>query len=186
MTAVDEATIRRLVQEYVELHPYDSAWPAMFAEEERSLRTILPPACIVRIEHFGSTAVPGLCAKPVIDVLVEVTDLTMIRERIAPVLAQKKYEYVWRPMMGNDTPPFYAWFIKRDDSGRRTHHIHMVDEHFPVMERIRFRDHLRSHPDDVAAYAALKERLQSDHPNDREAYTIGKTNYINDILKRTA
>src|SRR5262245_19469782 len=120
-----EQRIHRAVQEDVAIVPYDRRWPELFRIEKEHLLSCLPTEIVRRLEHFGSTAVPGLAAKPVVDMLVEVSDLAATRERIAPVLEAQGYDYFWRPTHGDDGPPFYAWFIKRDPASRvRTHHIH--------------------------------------------------------------
>ena len=128
-------------------------------------------------EHFGSTAVPGLAAKPIVDMLVEVASLEETRAQTAPLLEAQGYDYFWRPAMF-EGPPFYAWFIRRDANGRRTHHIHMVEPHFEHWDRLLFRDHLIEHPEVAAEYGALKTRLSRDHPGDRVAYTRGKTAFV--------
>jgi GrpB-like predicted nucleotidyltransferase (UPF0157 family) len=168
-----EERIRRVVQEHVAVVPYDPRWPELFRREKEHLLSCLPYDLIRRIEHFGSTAVPGLAAKPVVDMLVEVTDLGAARIRIAPVLEAQGYDYFWRPTRGDDGPSFYAWFIKRDlGSGARTHHIHMVEADFVEhWDRLLFRDYLIDHPAVAQEYQDLKLRLASDHPNDRVAYT---------------
>lgn len=81
-----EERIRRVVQEDVDLAPYDPQWPVLFLEEKRHLMACLPRELIGRIEHFGSTAVPGLQAKPIVDMLVEVTSLEETKRRIVPIL----------------------------------------------------------------------------------------------------
>ncbi|MEM7234397.1 MAG: GrpB family protein, partial [Planctomycetota bacterium] len=129
----------RVLQDDVALEAYDPAWPARFEQERKHLLACLPAELIGRIEHFGSTAVPGLAAKPIVDMLVEVTDLEATRERIAPILEAQGYDYFWRPSWGDDVPPFYAWFIKRDENGARTHHIHMVEAEFEHWDRLYFR-----------------------------------------------
>ena len=184
MDTLDER-IRRAVQEDVAIVPYDPGWPEAFRREKAHLVSCLPSELIKRIEHFGSTAVPGLAAKPVVDMLVEVTDLEVTRARIVPVLESQGYDYFWRPTSGDNTPPFYAWFIKRNArTGIRTHHIHMVEDHFREhWDRLLFRDYLIDHPGVAAEYAQLKFRLASVHPNDRVAYTAGKADFI---LKVTA
>ena len=183
MTPLDER-IQRLVREQVAIVPYDPRWPGEFLREKVHLEACLPRELIGRIEHFGSTAVPGVAAKPIIDMLVEVADLAETRRRIVPVLESRGYEYFWRPTRGDDTPPFYAWFIKRDAKGRRTHHIHMVERHFPHWERLLFRDYLRAHPETVRAYVDLKTRLATDHSRDRVAYTEGKTVFIREVTQK--
>ncbi len=112
--------VSRVVKEEVAVVPHDPGWAEAFEQERRHLRSCLPADLLGRIEHFGSTAVPGLPAKPIVDMLVEVTSLDETKRRIAPVLEAQGYEYFWRPSWGDDTPPFYAWFIKRDAGGKRT------------------------------------------------------------------
>lgn len=176
-----EEKIARVLNDEVDVVPYDPVWPALFLREKQHLMACLPNHIIQRIEHFGSTAVPGLCAKPVIDMLVEVTSLTMTRQHIVPILEAQGYDYFWRPTWGDDTPPFYAWFIKRDNQGKRTHHIHMVEGDFEHWDRLLFRDYLIEHPDVALEYAHLKQHLSRDHKNDRVAYTLAKTDFIKKI-----
>lgn len=92
--------IQRVVREQVAITPYDSAWPESFRHEKQHLLSCLPRELIRRVEHFGSTAVPGLAAKPIVDMLVEVTDLQATRNRIAPLLEGHGYDYFWRPTYG--------------------------------------------------------------------------------------
>jgi GrpB-like predicted nucleotidyltransferase (UPF0157 family) len=166
-------TVRRLSQETVDIVAYDPRWPDLFVAEKEHLLRCLPRDIIRRIEHFGSTAVPGLAAKPIVDMLVEVSDLDSTKARIAPLLQRQGYEYLWRPTFGDDGPPFYAWFIKRNAaSGARTHHIHMVEASFTChWDRLLFRDYLIERPAIAAEYNSLKQRLMAAHPNDRAAYT---------------
>ena len=170
--------VKRVLQEDVAIVPYNPAWPRMFEAEKRHLLATLPPELIKRIEHFGSTAIPNLAAKPIVDILVEVTSLEETKRRIAPVLESQGYDYFWRPTHGDDGPPFYAWFIKRDSAGIRTHHIHMVESDFEHWHRLLFRDYLIEHPEAAKEYEALKLDLARDYPNDRIAYTNGKTEFI--------
>src|SRR5262249_8473172 len=152
--------------------PYDPQWPELFRREKAHLLSCLPTDLVRRIEHFGSTAVPSLAAKPIVDMLVEVTDLQAIQERIVPVLQLQRYDYLWRPTHGDDGPPFYAWFIKRDPTTQvRTHHIHMVESHFAEhWDRLLFRDYLIEHPAVARDYESLKLRLAS-AATDRIEYT---------------
>jgi GrpB-like predicted nucleotidyltransferase (UPF0157 family) len=174
------------VREEVAVVPYDPRWPELFRREKEHLLGCLPTDLVRRVEHFGSTAVPGLAAKPIVDMLVEVTSLEATRTRIAPVLEAQGYDYFWRPTRGDDGPPFYAWFIKRDPArGTRTHHIHMVERDFAEhWDRLLFRDYLIEHPDVAQEYQNLKLRLASAHPNDRVTYTAGKTAFIVQVTER--
>jgi GrpB-like predicted nucleotidyltransferase (UPF0157 family) len=173
-----EDRVQRVLQDPVEVVPYDPAWPQMFESEKEHLRQHLPNHLIGRIEHFGSTAVPGLAAKPTVDMLVEVPDLEEVRETVPPLLPPPTYDYFWRPTFGDDGPPFYAWFIKRNETGNRTHHIHMVEPDFEHWDRLLFRDYLIAHPNVAREYGKLKMRLATRHPTDRIAYTEAKTEFI--------
>ena len=133
---------------------------------------------IKRIEHFGSTAIPNLSAKPIVDILVEVTSLEETKKVIVPILIGQGYDYFWRPTHGDDGIPFYAWFIKRDANGNRTHHIHMVEKEFEHWNRLLFRDYLIEHPYLVKEYQELKLDLAKKFPNDRVSYTNAKTEFI--------
>ena len=170
--------IQRLIHEDVAVVPYDPEWPALFQREKEHLLSCLPRELIGRIEHFGSTAVPNLAAKPIVDILVEVTSLLETQRQIVPLLEAQGYDYLWRPCWGEDIPPFYAWFIKRDPHGKRTHHIHMVEHDFEHWDRLLFRDYLIQHPRLAEEYQALKLHLSAAFPNDRVAYTKGKTDFV--------
>lgn len=183
MSESQSEKVRKVLMDEVELEPYNPVWPNWFAEEREHLYSCLPQGMVGRIEHFGSTAVPSLIAKPIVDMLVEVWNLAETRVRIAPILEAQGYDYFWRPTWGDDTPPFYAWFIKRNASGKRTHHIHMVEPHFEHWDRLLFRDYLISHPETAAEYGRLKLELSTQFPNDRIAYTNGKTNFITRITE---
>jgi GrpB-like predicted nucleotidyltransferase (UPF0157 family) len=175
--------IERVLRDQISIVPYDPTWPESFARERDNLLDSLPREMTGRIEHFGSTAIPGLAAKPIVDMLVEVSSLEETKGRIVPVLEGQGYDYFWRPTRGDDVPPFYAWFIKRDAAGIRTHHIHMVEKDFEHWERLLFRDYLIEHPEVAREYEALKVGLARDYPNDRVAYTNGKTDYVVRVTK---
>jgi GrpB-like predicted nucleotidyltransferase (UPF0157 family) len=173
-----EKRIRRAIEEEVAIEPYDPNWPQLFEEEKRHLQTCLPPGLIGRIEHFGSTAVPGLAAKAIIDILVEVSSLDATEQIITPILQAQGYDYFWRPSWYDANVPAYIWFIKRDATGRRTHHVHMLESDSPDWERLLFRDYLIENPEVAREYEALKYRIAREHPNDRIAYAKGKTKFI--------
>ena len=176
--------VQRAVREDVGIASYDRRWPILFQREAAHLRACIPGGLILRIEHFGSTAVSGLAAKPVVDILIQVSSLRAARTEIAPILVSQGYDYFWRPSFGDDVPPWYAFFIRRDRRGVRTHHLHMVTsrptfrEHW---ERLLFRDYLIAHPRTARAYERLKRDLAAAHPNDRVAYTNGKTAFIEQV-----
>ena len=175
-----EQRIEEAIGEEISLAPYDPEWPHLYENEAASLRRKLPRSVIIKIEHFGSTAVPGLGAKPVIDVLVQVTSLEETREQVVPILEAEGYDYFWR----TDVSPAYHWFIKRDAGGKRTHHIHMVEADSRLWERLYFRDYLKELPEEARHYAELKQSLAERYPNDRVAYTEGKAEYVRSITER--
>ncbi|HUV83137.1 MAG TPA: GrpB family protein [archaeon] len=176
--------IEELVHEEVAIVQYDPAWTKMFEEEAAFLRWKLPQNLVKRIEHFGSTAVPGLSAKPIIDILVEVTSLDETKKQIVPLLEAEGYEYFWRPAFGDDGPPYYAWFIKRNSKCKRTHHIHMVEADSELWDRLYFRDYLRQFPAEAKCYDELKRKLSEEYPNDRTNYTKEKSEFILTVTKK--
>ena len=113
----------------------------------------------------------------------EVTDLEQVRRDVVPLMVEAGYEFIWRPTMGDDAP-FYAWFIKRDDRGERSVHVHMVEPGQASVDRIVFRDYLRDHPEEVERYEALKRDLAKQYPNDRTAYTEHKGNFVTEALAK--
>lgn len=175
--------ISHVTSEIVEIENYDPVWSKLFEEEKEHLLKCLPHNIIKRIEHFGSTSIPGMPAKPIVDMLVEVTSLEETKNIIAPILEVQGYDYFWRPTWGDDVPPFYCWFIKRDENGKRTHHIHMVEKDFEHWDRLYFRDYLIENPGRAKEYARLKNGLSKKYGNDRIAYTKEKTNFILNVTK---
>lgn len=152
----------------VEIVEYDPGWPALFEEERARLEPLLPGA---EIHHMGSTAVPGMPAKPVIDLIALVDDLDA---PIPALVAQAAYEY---PEAFNATLRHRRWLC-RPSAGHRTHHLHLVDERAELERRLRFRDRLRTEPGLAADYTALKRRLAERFRDDREAYTEAKKAFV--------
>ena len=154
---------------------YDAAWPQAFAEEEALLRGVIDPFATGGIHHVGSTAVPGLMAKPVIDILVGVESLESSR---ACIDLLEPLHYVYAPYRVEEM----HWFCKPDPS-HRTHHLHLVpttSQRF--IDELAFRDYLRAHADRARAYAALKRDLAVRYRDDREAYTAGKSEFVRETL----
>jgi GrpB-like predicted nucleotidyltransferase (UPF0157 family) len=176
--------IEKVTKEGILIVPYRSSWPKTFRDEAVFLRKKLPYDLIRRIEHFGSTAVPGLSAKPIIDILVEVASLEETKKQIVPILESEGYEYFWRPVLGDNGPPYYAWFIKRNSKGARTHHIHMVEADSELWDRLYFRDYLKEFSQIAKIYDDLKIKLSEKYPNDRVKYTEEKSKFILDITEK--
>lgn len=173
--------IQNAVSEKIDIVPYDPKWPKAFEEEKSFLKNKFPKI-IKRVEHFGSTAVPGLSAKPIVDMLVEATSFEEVKKTIVPILRSFGYDYFWRPEI--DRPPMYAWFIKRDASGKRTHHIHIVEADSKLWDRLYFRNYLRKFSKEAKKYEELKTSISKKYPNDRETYTKAKTEFVVSLTEK--
>jgi GrpB-like predicted nucleotidyltransferase (UPF0157 family) len=163
--------------EPVRIVPYDPAWPARFERERKLLEDAIGTWVSGGIHHVGSTAVPGLAAKPVIDILAGVRDLASSRACFEPL---ERLGYVYAPYRAGEM----HWFCKPHPS-HRTHHLHLVPTGSPRFRaELAFRDHLRAHPEEAVKYAALKRRLAAALAHDREAYTAAKAAFIDASLAR--
>ena len=160
--------------EEIEVAEYDTRWPARFATEAEQIRRLLDRPSL-EIEHHGSTAVPGLAAKPVIDMLVAVDSIGSA-EQYAATLVQNGYEPVDRRY--RDQWPERIVVIRRE-SGARVCHVHLMLRRHTVWTRlIAFRDHLRTHPNVAREYADLKRSLARTLGHDRHAYMSAKGDFI--------
>jgi GrpB-like predicted nucleotidyltransferase (UPF0157 family) len=163
--------------EPVRVVPYDPAWPARFEEERRVIEGALGHWITGGVHHVGSTAVPGLAAKPTIDIMVGVASLDTSRPCIA-LLAPLGYLY-W-PYR----PEVMHWFCKPSAS-RRAYHLHVMEQGGGEWRRrIAFRDFLRTHPDTADEYATLKRQLAARYEHDREAYTDAKGEFVRSVVAR--
>lgn len=162
--------------ERIQIARYDPEWPARFDRERDLLRSKIGAWIAGDVHHVGSTAVPGLDAKPIIDILVGVEDLVSSRACFEPLA---ELEYLFAPYL----PDEMHWFCKPDPS-RRTHHLHLVPLDSPrYREELAFRDFLRSKPDKARDYAELKHRLAAHFAYDREGYTNAKAGFIEGALR---
>lgn len=152
----------------VEIVDYDPAWPVAFEAERGRLAPLLVG---VEVNHFGSTAVPGLAAKPVIDMIALVADLD---SPIAALVAEAGYQF---PEAFNATLT-HRRFLCYPTTAHRTHHLHLVDDREELDRRLRFRDRLLADPALAAEYEALKRALAERYRNDREAYTDAKAAFV--------
>lgn len=165
----------------VEIVPYDPRWPEMFAKEAARLRAALPADLVLGVEHFGSTAVPGLAAKPIIDILIAVRSLAEAQERAIEPLEALDYVF-WYDNPKTDR----MYFVKGMPpyGTRRTHHVHLTETSGEMWGRLAFRDHLRTHPEDALRYERLKRDLAAAHRDDRDAYTDAKAAFVAEIMQK--
>ncbi len=166
---------KQMADDPIVLAPPDPRWPALFAAERDAIAAALAPWLTGTPEHIGSTAVPGLAAKPILDIMAPVASLDAAR---GAVDAAAQLGYVHFPYR----PDQMLWFCKPGPV-HRTHHLHLVPARSALWrERLAFRDALRRDDRLRAAYGALKARLAAAHPHDREAYTDAKTPFVEAVL----
>lgn len=160
-------------EETILVVPYDPQWPTQYEEERTKIIQALGDM-IAGIEHFGSTAIPGLAAKPTIDILVLV-------EQLQPeeVYAKQLHSLGYIPQAFPGDAPDHVLLRKGHP---RTHHLHIVLQgSYEHRRHLAFRDYLRTHPETAHAYAEIKSSLAQRYPSDREAYSHAKTDFVRTI-----
>jgi GrpB-like predicted nucleotidyltransferase (UPF0157 family) len=160
----------------IRIEPYDPGWPDAFERERAALEAAIGGWAVGGIHHVGSTAVPGLAAKPIIDILVGVEDLETSLASFEP-LAELEY------LHASYLPEQMHWFCKPHPD-LRTHHLHLAPaDGRRFREEIAFRDRLRTNRAVAEAYATLKRDLAARLGDDRDAYTEAKTDFIREVLR---
>jgi GrpB-like predicted nucleotidyltransferase (UPF0157 family)/GNAT superfamily N-acetyltransferase len=161
----------------IEVVAYKNEWQNMFEEEAQLIKEALGDNCLA-VYHIGSTAVPGLAAKPIIDILPVVKSIQQV-DQVAAIMEQFGYE-----AKGEFGILFRRYFQKGGD--KRTHQVHIFEEGNPEIERhIKFRDWMRVHPEDKEAYGKLKKELSLKFPYDIMSYCMGKDDFIASIDAKT-
>ncbi len=157
----------------VEVTNYNSNWPKSYQSEAERIRTIFAPI-LVDIYHIGSTSIEGLSAKPVIDILVEVSSLEKVDD------FNQEMEHLGYEARGENGIPLRRYFQKGGDN--RTHHVHIFEKGNREIERhVTFRDYLRNHPQEAHKYGLLKEELAKKFPYDIEKYISGKDSLVKEL-----
>jgi GrpB-like predicted nucleotidyltransferase (UPF0157 family) len=164
----------------VQVVPHDPRWREAFAAEAEHVAAALGPNAVA-VHHVGSTAIPGIHAKPIIDLLVEVRDLAELDARSAAM------ESLGYQVMGEYGLPGRRYFRKDDLEGTRTHHVHVFRAGSAEAERhLAFRDYMIAHPADAQRYGELKQKLAAEHPWSMDAYMDGKDAFIKEMERRAA
>lgn len=168
--------------EGVHLSSYDPHWPDLAASYADELRAVLNEWLLSPIEHVGSTAIPGIVAKPVIDLMAQVAEPDTVVVQAGATLSEMNWIHVPAQL---DRRPFRRFFAKVSPDGQhRLAHLHLM---FAGANRwdqqIRFRDALRASPKLRDDYAAIKSRLASAHADDREQYTEEKANFVTRVMR---
>jgi GrpB-like predicted nucleotidyltransferase (UPF0157 family) len=163
----------------IEMVPYNPDWPFLYRQEARQIVPALVGE-IVLIHHIGSTAIPGIKAKPIIDCLIEVRQIERVDNYNTALIALG-----YNPR-GENGIPGRRYFNKKTGS-THTHHLHIFQVGHPEINRhLDFRDYLRAYPADAQAYSQLKEELAQKHRHDSIAYTEGKNDFVQEIDHRAA
>jgi GrpB-like predicted nucleotidyltransferase (UPF0157 family) len=162
--------------EPIQLATPDPTWPTQFEQERVTLDGAIGEWISGGIHHVGSTAVSGLEAKPIIDILAGVHDLETARACFGPLA---DLGYLYAPYL----PEKMHWFC-RPHPARRTHHLHLVPAGSQrYRDELAFRDRLRSDPQVAGRYASLKRELAEQHRDDRDAYTEAKSAFVRATLQ---
>jgi len=163
----------------IEICSYSPSWPARFAEEAAAIHRVLGDGFSYSLEHVGSTAVPGLVAKPIIDIVIIVPDRERWLFLIEPL---QRLGYVYWADNPDKSKMFFVKGMSPFGTGR-THHVHV---HTPADARatLCFRDYLVGHPEEAVRYAALKRELAARFPTDRDAYTQSKAEFVREMLQK--
>ncbi|MDP1574401.1 MAG: GNAT family N-acetyltransferase [Coxiellaceae bacterium] len=169
-------------KDHIEIVANDPQWPQLAKNEIERIRKILPKDLVLDIQHVGSTAIPDIAAKPILDIQIAVPSLSIAKIIAVPLLQKLGYEF-WadnpdteRMFFAKGMPPY---------GHQRTHHIHIFElssHHWK--DKIDFRDYLLAHPESTKEYEALKNTLSKQYQFDREKYTDAKAEFVKTILSR--
>jgi GrpB-like predicted nucleotidyltransferase (UPF0157 family) len=164
----------------VEVVPHNPQWRDAFEAEAKHVAAALGEN-VVAIHHIGSTAIPNIYAKPVIDLLVEVRDITEVDGQ-SSAMESLGYE-----VMGEYGIPGRRYFRKDNQAGIRTHHIHAFEAgSAEVVRHLAFRDYMIAHPGEAQRYSELKRQLAEEHPQSFDGYMDGKDDFIKEMDRRAA
>jgi len=164
----------------VYLVDYCPGWPLTFLNEKRQLAQILSFVRNLKIDHIGSTAIPGLAAKPIIDMLVQI-DQNSSTEEIIKILEAEGYHYIPRP----DKPAPHMMFVKGyTEQGFQGQGFHLHIRHHGNWPELCFRDYLIKHPEAASQYEQLKRELARKYKFNREKYTKGKTSFVITVCQK--
>jgi len=177
---MDQPTIG-LERGVIRLEAHNPQWARLYERERARLHAALGPH-VLDLQHVGSTAIPGIRAKPILDIAAAVSSFEAATVTIAP-LEELGYEY-----RGEHGIPRRHYFVLRSPDGETTLvHLHMLEVDSAEWENhLLFRDYLRAHPQEAQAYQTLKEQLMAQFRDDRLAYTEGKAAFVARILAASA
>ena len=165
----------------IEVKSYDIGWVSAF-EVEAAMLTRVFGALVVAIHHVGSTSIPGLLAKPIIDILVVLKETETI-DRFSGAMEDLGYRVRGECLDAVIPGTPGRFYFSKDTGGVRTHHVHVCSVgHAEVADKLAFRDYLRAHPPRAAAYGTLKQRLALAYRHDNIGYMRGKDAFVKTVL----
>ncbi|WP_228851752.1 GrpB family protein [Aegicerativicinus sediminis] len=168
----------------VELVDHNPKWKGIFEKEKQQILEKVGSEVILRIEHFGSSSIPSIKSKPYIDLLIEIPKHLMFNENLIALFSEMGYSHFKVP--ARDSIDEYSSFGKGynlDGEKEQIFHIHMCPKDNAMWKQLGFRDYLISNEEKAREYERLKMELASKFRNDRGAYVLGKTEFINETLK---
>lgn len=171
----------------IELVDHNPEWITIYENEKKRILDKIGKETIVRIEHFGSSSIPKIKSKPYIDLMIEIPPKKLFDNTIIHQFTELGYSHFIVPK--REAIETYSSFVKGynlDGIKEQVFHIHMCPKHNVMWKQIDFRDLLNSNEKRAKEYENLKLKLASKFKNDRGAYVLGKTDFINDTLKLTA
>lgn len=164
----------------IEISQYDPDWPKLYEQERQLIEKNINPALFSRMEHFGSTSVPGLSSKNTIDILMAVDFDDTSSLKIIEQMKKIGYDFNWQ----NEGTSRHMVFIKGydpEEPKQQTYHIHAAPENHSLWNRIHFRNYLITHPEVAQAYEKRKRSLANRYKHERVEYRIAKTEFIKEI-----
>ena len=160
----------------VHLEEYNYKWKDMYKEEEKRLKELLKDN-VIEIMHIGSTSIEGLCAKPVIDIMVTVKHLEDVKKFKHLFIADLGYDF------RDDGGVRDEYLVRKGSEDARTHFIHIIEENSERYENfVYFKRYLETHSKSINEYKNLKEKLKDEYSNDRKSYTASKNDFIQNII----
>jgi len=183
-----EKTLSELTKEEIgqlfpiEISAYNNIWPQLYKQELKLITDALPDGLVTRIEHFGSTSIPGLASKNTIDILMEVEFKEESNQKLIEVMKTLSYDFNWQNE-GEHTHMVFVKGYNPSNPGQQTYHIHAGPKDHPIWDRIYFRDYLMKHPEIAKEYEDLKIKLAQEFKHERVAYRIAKTDFVKRITE---
>ena len=168
----------------LELVAHNPEWAGIFQKEKERIEASVSPEFLLRIEHFGSTAIKGIRSKPYVDLIIEIPEALLFDERLIAEVEALGYTHFKVPAReGIDAYMSFGKGYHPDGRKEQIFHIHMCPKNNYMWQQITFRDFLNTHPERARQYEELKLKLVAKYRNDRGAYVSGKSEFIRETLK---